>query len=59
MEGRNMKHEDILLKCSCKSAFQDREHKGLRVGTPVNGTRAKDSGLTEARCTVCGKTHQV
>ena len=56
-----MKHEDILLKCSCKSAFQDREHKGLRVGTPVNGRRAKDSGqrLTEARCTVCGKTHQV
>ena len=56
-----MKHEDILLKCSCKSAFQDREHKGLRVGTPVNGRRAKDSGqrLTEARCTVCGKTRQV
>jgi hypothetical protein len=56
-----MKHEDILLKCSCKSEFQDKEHKGLRVGTPVNGRRAKDSGqrLTEARCTVCGKTHQV
>lgn len=37
----------MILPCSCKSEYQDRQHgKGMRVHNPCN---------RGYRCTVCGK----
>lgn len=39
-----------ILKCSCRSEFQDRKYgKGMRVHNP-----AKDGALIKYNCTVCG-----
>jgi Flp pilus assembly pilin Flp len=40
----------MIMKCSCKSEFQDKEHGiGMRVHNPMS---AKNGG--KFRCTVCG-----
>ncbi|UAW01145.1 hypothetical protein [Vibrio phage PhiImVa-1] len=40
----------MKIKCSCKHAFQDKEHgKGIRVA---------NVGVKVYTCTVCGKEHK-
>lgn len=49
----------IILSCSCKSVFQDREYgKGKRVHNEMNPIRKGEIRLknqSKFRCTVCGK----